>query len=97
MCARPRPTLACHPSGPSSIVWCKSQKNFPYIQGVVPIIISWFTSPILSAICASILFLFTRHASEQRAGLLTCTLCVRLVAHPRRAPPFHSWPRSPPW
>ena len=70
MCARPRPTLACHPSGPSSIVWCKSQKNFPYIQGVVPIIISWFTSPILSAIAASILFLFTRHAGESvvRAG-----------------------------
>ena len=57
--------LVPHP-GWDSVVWSKSKTSFPYLEGVSIIVISWFTSPILSAIAAVILFLFTRHAGETR-------------------------------
>jgi len=34
------------------------------MQGVSVIIISWFTSPLLSGIGGAALFLFTRHAGK---------------------------------
>jgi len=42
--------------GDKSIVWVDKTNSFPYIKGLVPIIISWFTSPIISGILSSLLF-----------------------------------------
>lgn len=42
--------------GDKSIVWMDKSNNFPYIKGLVPIIISWFTSPLISGILSGALF-----------------------------------------
>lgn len=42
--------------GPRGILWIKSTDEFPFVKGLVPIIISWFTSPLLSAILSIIIF-----------------------------------------
>lgn len=46
--------------GDRSIVWIEPQSSFPYIKGLVPIIISWFTSPLLTAIISGALFYINR-------------------------------------
>lgn len=53
-------------AGPDSVVWSKSKDSFPYLEGVSVIVISWFTSPVLSGIAGGALFLFTRHAVLRR-------------------------------
>jgi sodium-dependent phosphate transporter len=53
-------------AGADSVVWSQEKDDFPYLSGVSVIVISWFTSPLLSAIGAAMLFLFTRHAVLRR-------------------------------
>lgn len=42
--------------GPRGILWIQSTNDFPFVKGLVPIIISWFTSPLLSAMLSIIIF-----------------------------------------
>jgi len=42
--------------GEKSIVWVDNIDTFPYIKGLVPIIISWFSSPLISGILSASLF-----------------------------------------
>ncbi|KAL4422695.1 hypothetical protein ABPG75_008892 [Micractinium tetrahymenae] len=53
-------------AGADSVKWSASKDDFPYLDGVSVIVISWFTSPLLSGIGGAILFLFTRHAVLRR-------------------------------
>lgn len=46
--------------GDKSIVWIDSKDTFPYIKGLVPIIISWFTSPLISGLISGTLFYVNR-------------------------------------
>ena len=46
--------------GSSCVIWYKSVETFPYIGGVVGIVMSWFLSPIFSGIIAAIVFAITR-------------------------------------
>lgn len=46
--------------GGGAIVWSKKTDDFPYVTGLVPVVISWFISPILSSIIAAILFVLNR-------------------------------------
>ena len=43
-------------AGADCVIWYKETDTFPFIGGVVGIILSWFISPILSAICSASLF-----------------------------------------
>ena len=43
-------------SGPECVIWYKYVDNFPYIGGVSGIVLSWFISPVFSAIISSTLF-----------------------------------------
>jgi len=46
--------------GVDCVIWYKEINSFPYIGGVSGIVISWFISPIFSAIISSTIFFITR-------------------------------------
>ena len=46
--------------GSDCVIWYKETDSFPYVGGVSGIILSWFLSPIFSAIVAGTLFFITR-------------------------------------
>ena len=50
--------------GPGAVVWLDEQSSFPYMGGLVPIILAWFTSPLLSGLATVCMF------SSVRTGIL---------------------------
>lgn len=46
--------------GFDAVVWFRKKPDFPYAEGVVMIVASWFLSPICAAICTAALFLTVR-------------------------------------
>mmetsp|Transcript_14849 Transcript_14849/g.22095 ORF Transcript_14849/g.22095 Transcript_14849/m.22095 type:complete len:513 (-) Transcript_14849:100-1638(-) len=42
--------------GSDCVVWYKEDDEFPYMKGISAIVLSWLLSPVLSGICAVILF-----------------------------------------
>ena len=42
--------------GADGVVWTKSLPDFPYVTGVVPIVISWISSPIITAAFSAIIY-----------------------------------------
>jgi len=42
--------------GADGVVWMKSIPDFPYVAGVVPIVISWVTSPIITAALSALFY-----------------------------------------
>jgi len=46
--------------GSDCVIWYRSEDSFPWIGGVYGIILSWFLSPIFSALIASVIFYLTR-------------------------------------
>lgn len=46
--------------GRDAVIWNESIDEFPYIKGVSVIVISWITSPLLSALGAGLLFFLVR-------------------------------------
>lgn len=59
--------------GGSGVLWSVKSDSFPFVKGVVPIVISWFTSPLLSGIASALFFIVARQTimraenAEQRA------------------------------
>ena len=52
--------------GSSAVVWFEPKAEFPFIGGVVPIVISWFLSPLAAALITLIMFLIVRTAVLRR-------------------------------
>ena len=52
--------------GYNCVIWYKETDSFPYIGGVSGIVLSWFLSPLFSAIIASSIFYMTRYAVLRR-------------------------------
>ena len=46
--------------GADGVNWYKAINEFPYVSGMVPIVISWFTSPVLTGVCCMIIYGLTR-------------------------------------
>jgi sodium-dependent phosphate transporter len=46
--------------GSSCVIWYEEKDNFPYIEGVIGMIISWFVSPVLSGCISSSLYYIIR-------------------------------------
>jgi sodium-dependent phosphate transporter len=55
-------------AGGSGVIWYAPAKDFPYIAGIVPVVISWFLSPLLAALITLILFLIVRTVVLRRAN-----------------------------
>ena len=47
--------------GVDGVVWSKSITEFPFVQGFVPILISWFTSPLLCALLSAFIYQCLRY------------------------------------
>lgn len=43
--------------GVDGVVWSKPATEFPYVQGFVPIVVSWITSPLISGIISAFIYL----------------------------------------
>jgi sodium-dependent phosphate transporter len=54
--------------GGDAVVWYAPAKDFPYIAGIAPVVISWFLSPLLAALITLILFLIVRTLVLRRAA-----------------------------
>jgi phosphate/sulfate permease len=46
--------------GAGGVVWYEPIKDFPYVTGIIPVVISWFLSPLLAALITLVLFLIIR-------------------------------------
>jgi len=61
--------------GPSGVLWAQPDPDsFPPYKGIVPIVLSWFIAPVLSAIASMIIFttiraLVLRHQNAQERSL----------------------------
>lgn len=79
-------------AGSDCVFWTKDKDEFPFIGGVVGIVISWFTAPIFSCVIGGLLFLTVRHFvlrsenSYERGYKLypvvmwvTLTICIMFV------------------
>jgi len=56
-------------SGKEGVLWLKedtSGKSFPPYKGIVPIVLSWFISPILTGLSSSAIFMTMRHLVLRR-------------------------------
>jgi len=42
------------------VIWYEPSSEFPFIKGIVPVVISWFLSPLLAALITLVLFLIVR-------------------------------------
>jgi phosphate/sulfate permease len=52
--------------GADAVKWNDCKPDFPWTTGFLPVALSWFISPISSAILASIIFLLNRHLVLRR-------------------------------
>lgn len=60
--------------GGHAITWVKSSSEFPYMTGVIPVVVSWFSSPILAAGVSASIFggmrrLILRHPNSNERAL----------------------------
>ena len=55
-------------AGADGVVWYEPIKEFPYVSGIVPVVISWFLSPLLAALITLVLFLIIRTLVLRRAN-----------------------------
>ncbi|KAG1673068.1 hypothetical protein FOA52_013137 [Chlamydomonas sp. UWO 241] len=52
--------------GINGVTWFKEQGDFPYCTGFLPIVLSWFFSPIIGGILGAIIFNICRYAILRR-------------------------------
>lgn len=55
-------------AGKNGVLWYEPKSEFPYVGGIVPIVVSWFLSPLLAALITLILFLVIRTLVLRRAN-----------------------------
>lgn len=46
--------------GKDAVVWWSRPSTFPFIGGIVPVMVSWFMSPVLAALVGYVLYYVTR-------------------------------------
>lgn len=54
--------------GVDGVIWTKEISEFPYTTGFVPIVISWFTSPVISGLIAAFFYLVLQKTILRRKG-----------------------------
>jgi solute carrier family 20 (sodium-dependent phosphate transporter) len=53
--------------GGDAVVWAGHKSSFPYVSGFVPIVVSWFISPLLAGIASAILYSLGRYLFLERS------------------------------
>mmetsp|Transcript_26606 Transcript_26606/g.71957 ORF Transcript_26606/g.71957 Transcript_26606/m.71957 type:complete len:717 (+) Transcript_26606:95-2245(+) len=77
--------------GADGVTWNEETDEFPFRKGFTPVVISWFLSPIFTAIISSAVFLITRHAVLRRPNsyqisfyfiplIVLCTIFIVILA-----------------
>jgi sodium-dependent phosphate transporter len=46
--------------GSNAVIWWERKPDFPYIGGIVPIVLSWVISPLLACLISLFLYLVVR-------------------------------------
>eukprot|EP00198_Chlamydomonas_reinhardtii_P006440 XP_001695776.1 sodium/phosphate symporter [Chlamydomonas reinhardtii] len=59
--------------GVEAVVWMQPTDRFPFMSGMVPIVLSWFTSPLLCGLATAALFVVLRSAVLRRENSLQLT------------------------
>ncbi|GLC40487.1 hypothetical protein PLESTM_001079900 [Pleodorina starrii] len=59
--------------GPRAVVWLQPSEEFPYMKGMVPIVVSWFVSPLVSGLATALMFFIVRTAILRRERSLELT------------------------
>jgi sodium-dependent phosphate transporter len=54
--------------GSNAVVWYEPIKDFPFVAGIVPVVISWFLSPLLAGLITLVLFVLIRSIVLRRAN-----------------------------
>lgn len=54
--------------GSSAITWYDHSSQFPFVRGLLPVVISWFASPVVAGCAACVMFLINRTLVLRRAG-----------------------------
>jgi sodium-dependent phosphate transporter len=68
-------------AGSKGVVWYKPRPTFPYVEGFVPVALSWVISPLAAAATSALLFclirvLVLRRPYSPRLGMLVSWLSV---------------------
>ncbi len=54
--------------GLSGVLWNEKKGDFPFSKGFLPVVLSWFFSPIMAGVISSIIFLLNRTCILRRAN-----------------------------
>lgn len=70
--------------GGRAVYWAKPQSEFPFVGGVAPIVASWFISPLLTGVVASLIYGSVRHfvlrpANASQRAMYSLPLVVGLT------------------
>ncbi|CBZ26571.1 phosphate-repressible phosphate permease [Leishmania mexicana MHOM/GT/2001/U1103] len=70
--------------GAGSVSWADSQDEFPFVNGVAPIVASWFISPLLTGVVPAAIFgsvrcFVLRHANSVQRAILTLPIIVAIT------------------
>ncbi|AYU78284.1 phosphate-repressible phosphate permease [Leishmania donovani] len=70
--------------GADSVSWADNQDEFPFVNGVAPIVASWFISPLLTGVVAAAIFgsvrwFVLRHANSVQRAILTLPIVVTIT------------------
>ncbi|GFH29833.1 phosphate transporter, partial [Haematococcus lacustris] len=60
--------------GSQAVVWNETTASFPYRKGFTPIIITWFTSPLIAGLVSGLLFTLNRSMILRRPESTTLIL-----------------------
>lgn len=63
--------------GGAAVDWYTRKDTFPYVSGFVPVVISWFSSPILACIVTFIMYLIVRFLVLRRKNSTKIAYLVR--------------------
>ncbi|ORC89089.1 phosphate-repressible phosphate permease [Trypanosoma theileri] len=70
--------------GGGAVSWAKKQDDFPFVAGFVPIVVSWFISPLFTGIAAAIIyglvrFLVMRPANSVQRAVYSIPIIVAVA------------------
>ena len=66
-------------AGGKGVNWNKKTSTFPYVSGFVPVVLSWFISPVAAALVSGIIFLLIRTLVLRRQNSTKIAIWVSAI------------------